>query len=97
MVVVHRFTPALAVGQEVAHGGKVFAWDVCRLEVDRVQTPEDAVVGEGHLGRDIVCSMGGLCRSHVSVLRKASLGSMKGRTSLEKGVVEIREYGWSAH
>ena len=36
VVVVHGFTPALAICQEVSNRVRVFARDVCRLEVDGV-------------------------------------------------------------
>ena len=61
VVVVHGFAPALAVSQEVADGGLVRVGDVGGLQVDGVEATEDAVVGEGHLGRDVVGGMGCLC------------------------------------
>lgn len=60
VVVVHRFGPALAVGEEVALCGKVGAWYVWRLDVDGVQPSYDAVVGEGHLCCDVVRGVRGL-------------------------------------
>jgi hypothetical protein len=53
VVVVHRFGPAEAVGQEVADGGGRGGGEVRRLEVDGVQAADDAVVGEGHLRGDV--------------------------------------------
>ena len=60
VVVVHGFTPALAICQEVSYRAQVFVRNVRRLEVDRVQPSENAVVGKGHLRCDIVRRMGRL-------------------------------------
>ena len=60
VVVVHGLRPALAVCQKVSTGLQVFAWYVRCLQVNGVQTTDDAVVGKCHLRCNIVCSMGRL-------------------------------------
>lgn len=60
MVVVHGFTPALAIRQEVSGCTQVFAWYVWRLEVDGVEPSDDAIVSQRHLRCNVVCRMGGL-------------------------------------
>ena len=65
---VHGFTPALAIRQEVSNNGIPvlicffpFAVRYMRcLEVDGIQASENAVVGKCHLCSHIVCRVGRL-------------------------------------
>ena len=69
VVVMHGFTPALAVGQEVTDGDKVRGGYEGRLEIDGVQASYHAVVGECHFGCDIVCGVRCL-RNQLSCKRR---------------------------
>jgi hypothetical protein len=69
VVVVHGFAPALAVGEEVADSGGIGGGDVGRLEEYGVEATDHAVVGEGHLRRDVVCGVRGLGRVRLGTCR----------------------------
>ena len=82
--------PALAISQEIADYIQVFRGYVWRLDVDGVQPSNDAVVGERHLGRNIIRGMRGL---QCFIRFVAGISRRCQRTSLENGSVKMSEYG----
>jgi hypothetical protein len=98
VMMVHRLAPALTVCQEVADRCEICLWDVRRLDVDRVQPSKDAIVGQRHLGGNIVGAMRRLPRHSTRSATADDHGISNGtHTSFENASVEIRGYGWSAH